>query len=168
MRTFDLITSILILSTSLGLHGLRKKRFQTFYWRWAWHGTPMIMRLPFSSGSKKLNIGAFIWGIICFCTMLGSFRIIKNAGEWRLLWFVFVFIVSKIRQKTKWICQICKNCDQENMKIVKLNILYQMPHLMNAQMPFLWHTCIYVKVHFWWPNNWFFFRSYQVLTPCSR
>ena len=36
--------------------------------------------------------------------------------------FVYVFIEAKIRQKTHSIFQICRNCDQKNMKIGKVSI----------------------------------------------
>ena len=39
--------------------------------------------------------------------------------------FIYINMASKKRQKTRWIFQICKDCDHENMKIPKLNILHQ-------------------------------------------
>jgi len=39
--------------------------------------------------------------------------------------------------------KMCWKCEQESMKIVGLNILYKMTHLMNAQIPFY-----DIKVHF--------------------
>ena len=41
----------------------------------------MILTRPCSSGSKKLSIRTFIWGIIFFCTMIGSFRISGKSLE---------------------------------------------------------------------------------------
>ena len=39
------------------------------------HGSSMTMPRPCPSGSKKLSIRAFIWGIVGFCNSNGSFRI---------------------------------------------------------------------------------------------
>ena len=57
--------------------------------------------------------------------MVCSFRILKKAGELRLRQFVFVFIAAKIIQKTHCNFQISKDCDHRNIKIVELDILYQ-------------------------------------------
>ena len=54
------------------------------------------------SESKKLSIRAFIWGIVCFCISIGSFRILKKACrfDWRTL-YVFlkygenIFLIKK-------------------------------------------------------------------------
>ena len=89
------------------------------------HGAPLIMPYPCSPGSQRLSIDAFIWGIVCLCTMVGSFRILKKAGELRQRQFVFIFIAAKIRQKTHCNFQISKDCDHQNIKIVELYILYQ-------------------------------------------
>ena len=51
--------------------------------------------------------------------------------------FVFVFIEAKIRQKTHWIFQICKICDQENMKIGKLSFSYQISPSQDSKNKFL-------------------------------
>ena len=57
--------------------------------------------------------------------MVGSFRILKKAGELRQRQFVFIFIAAKIRQKTHCNFQISKDCDHQNIKIVELYILNQ-------------------------------------------
>jgi hypothetical protein len=46
---FDIKHSIFISSTSLGLHNLRKLKYQLFYGMWAWHphdaATPLSFQL---------------------------------------------------------------------------------------------------------------------------
>ena len=44
----------------------------------------MILPPPHPSGSKKLNIRAFIWGIVGFFTSAGFVRILKKAEDWSL------------------------------------------------------------------------------------
>ena len=107
-----------------------------------------------------MRCGHLIWGIICYCTTACSFRILKKAGEWRLHRFVFVFIPAKIRQKTQWICQICKECDHRNMKVGKLSIF-----LSNVHISWMHRYHFYdLKVHFWWPNKRFFSDSLSLNT----
>ena len=121
-------------------------------------GAPMIMPRPCLSSSKELSIRAFIKGIVCFCTRVGSFRILKKAGEWRLQSLFLFVIEAKIRQKTRWIFQICKNCDPEKMKIGKLSISYQISppqdskndYLLvrmsfNHEKMFVWNASIWVR-----------------------
>ena len=47
----------------------------------SWHGALLIMPRLFASATTKLRFRAFFWCIICFCTIIGSFRILKKAGE---------------------------------------------------------------------------------------
>ena len=56
---------------------------------------PIIMPDPCLSGSKKLSIRAFIWGIVCFFTRVGFFRILKKAGELRLQSLFLFFLKQK-------------------------------------------------------------------------
>ena len=39
--------------------------------------------------------------------------------------FITINMAAKIRQKACWIFQKCKDCDHENMEVLKLNVLYQ-------------------------------------------
>ena len=41
-------------------------------------GAPMILPSSCTSCSKKLSIGAFLWGTVCFYIRIGSFRILKE------------------------------------------------------------------------------------------
>ena len=58
MRNFDLIKKILKKFNLLGLHDLRKKGANSF--TGGGRGTLMVMPRPHPSGSKQLNIRAFI------------------------------------------------------------------------------------------------------------
>ena len=89
-------------------------------------GAPMIVPHPCPSGSIKLSIRAFIWGIYFFCTSVGSVRNWSKAGRYIVFVFTFIWIwPRKISKTTRWIFQICRDCDQENICIPKLNVLYQ-------------------------------------------
>ena len=55
----------------------------------------MILPRPHFSGSKKLNVRAFIWDIVGYCTSAGFFRILQKAGDWRLHLFVFCYYCRK-------------------------------------------------------------------------
>ena len=66
-------------------------------------GPLIIVPRPCPSGSKKLSIGAFIWGIFYFCASIGSFRIWKKAGEWRLKsLFLFLLLQKSERKLTEF------------------------------------------------------------------
>ena len=45
------------------------------------HGALLIMPCLFASATTKLMFRAFFWCIVCFCTINGSFRILKKAIE---------------------------------------------------------------------------------------
>ena len=58
---------------------------------WA-RGRGILLMKPrtYFSSCKKLNIKAFFWGIVCFCTTNGSFRILKKTGE--IMFLIFVIL----------------------------------------------------------------------------
>ena len=47
-------------------------------------GAPMKYPHPFLPPQKKLCTSAVIWGTQFFCARIGSFRIVKKTGVWRL------------------------------------------------------------------------------------
>ena len=110
--------------TSHGLHDLRKKRYKIFEEMWAWgpHGyaTPFSLRLKVAEYQgfhmRYTSLLYQHW----FCQ-----KLIKGR---RLHCFCFHFhlnISAKIRKTTRWIFQICRDCNHKNICIPKLNVLYQ-------------------------------------------
>ena len=75
-----------------------------------------------------MRCGHLIWGIICYCTMACSFRILKKAGEWRLRRFVFVVIASQIGLKIHRIFQTSKDSDKTNPSTETNNTSYESPN----------------------------------------
>ena len=57
IRRFDIKHSIFISSTSLGLHNLRKLKYQPFYKMWAWH--PYDAATPLSFGLQEADYWGF-------------------------------------------------------------------------------------------------------------
>ena len=57
----------------------------------------MILPRPHPLGSKKLNMRAFICGIVGFCSSAGFFQNLEKAGYWRLRRrLAFVIVATKI------------------------------------------------------------------------
>ena len=98
MRTFDLFKKKIKNSTLLASMTSERKVANSF--TGSGRGAPMILQNPYPSGSKKLNIRAFKWGIVGFCTKDGF-----TGKKLSLLWMLTppgFYHVKKTREVAFW------------------------------------------------------------------
>ena len=61
-----------------------------------------------------------------FCTSIGSVRNWSKAVGYIVFVFTFIWIwLRKISKTTRWIFQVCRDCDHRTICLPKLNVLYQ-------------------------------------------
>ena len=94
--------SIFILSISLGLRDLRKKRYDFLKGRWVW----CLHDNATHSWLKKAEHWGFHMRYCLFLKIAWFFQNLRN--DWRVgaALVCFIFISAKIRQKTFWILRI--------------------------------------------------------------
>ena len=84
------------------------------------HGALLIMPHPQTFRFKKLSIKLFFWGIVCFCTSKGSFRILKKTWENISKWHYFQNFL-KITKLKKNISSSLFHYSERTIAITQIN-----------------------------------------------